>query len=412
MTRWLTIMVLLAAAAIGGFFIYQRFVVPNVTVTEVVEGPVVQAFYATGTLQPDREYPIKSNVDGIVTEMLVDKGSAIAAGQKIAFVRVDEYQMRFSQAQADLQLKQKLAEESTSPMLLEYDSRYKAASQQLELVQDELKRISEARASNATSQLDYDRAMDRLQTIWSLVESLKAQKSAKKLELDRDVTVAKAALDIALWNLDQQTIHSPIDGVVLDRPVACGTRVKINDHLLQVANIVPDKLVMRAAVDEEDKVRLQLDQKVLMTLYSYPGRAFEGRVTRVYPQADPDRRTFEVDVAIKPGDPSFSAGMTSELAFVVTSKDKAVVVPSQAVQSGNVWIVRNGRLEQPEVRIGIRSIERTEIISGLQVGDRVVISAIAHLSPGQAVNAKFIDPITAAGLNKPPASEGNFRGFN
>ena len=409
--RWLTVIVVALGAVLGGYFLYQRLAVPTLTVTEAVRGPVVQAFYATGTLQPAREYSIKSNVDGVLTEVLVDKGDLVTEGQKVAFVVVEEYQMRHSQAMADLTLKKQLAADETSPALLEFDTKLKAATLQLDIAQDEAKRLSDALANKAAAQVDVDRARYRVQTVWSLVESIKSQKAAKKLELERDATVAQAALDIAQWNLDQQTIRSPVSGSVLDRPISSGTRVKINDHLMQVADVAPQNLIMRAAVDEEDKVRLELDQNVVMTLYSYPGKTFQGKVRQVYPQADQDRRTFEVDVAIIPGDPRFAAGMTGELAFIVDSKESATVIPSQALQAGSVWLVRGERLEKADAVLGLRSIERIEIVSGVSPGDRVVISPVGALTPGQHVKTKFMDPVEAAGLNKPKQTDSNFKGF-
>jgi multidrug efflux pump subunit AcrA (membrane-fusion protein) len=57
-----------------GGYVALRFLRPLVTVTEPVEGPVVQAFYSTGTVSPEREFPIKANIAGVITEMRVDKG--------------------------------------------------------------------------------------------------------------------------------------------------------------------------------------------------------------------------------------------------------------------------------------------------------------------------------------------------
>ena len=410
-TRWLTIGALLIGAAAIVTVLYLRFSAPTVTVTDAVEGPVIQAFYATGTLQPQREFPIKSNVEGVVTEMLVDKGDAVTKDQKVAFVRVEEYEMRYAQAQADLQLAQQLARDDTSPALAEFDVKLKAAAEQLELAQDELKRLEVMRKDEASSPIEIDRARDRVQTQWSEAESIRSQKAARKLELDRDVIVKQKALDIAKWNVDEQTIRSPVDGVVLDRPTSRGTRVKNNDHLLTVADISPARLVMRAQVDEEDKTRVHLDQDVRLTLYSYAGRIFHGVVRTVYPKADPDRRTFEVDVAIQPPDDKFAAGMTGELAFVVNSKDRAVIVPSQAVQGGSVWTVRDNRARRVDITVGLRSVERTEIASGISIGDKVIISPANGLRDGQEVRSKTMDPLQAANLNTPP-DEAPMRGFN
>jgi RND family efflux transporter MFP subunit len=257
-----------------------------------------------------------------------------------------------------------------------------------------------------------DKAEEAVKTTIDSLAALKSAKSTRVLELQRDMKTTQAELDIAQWNIDQQTITSPIDGVVLDWPVSTGTRVKVNDMLMTVADVRYDQLIMRTNVDEEDKIRVRMDQTVQMTLYSYPDRVFEGRVKRIYPKADPSRRTFEVDVQVLEPDKGFSAGMTGELAFVVDRKENAVVIPSQAVQSGNVWIVRDQKLAQADVKVGLRSIQRTEILSGLNPGDEVVVSPIANLRLGQEVRVSHIDPSVAAGINAPKAMDPNaFKGL-
>jgi RND family efflux transporter MFP subunit len=316
------------------------------------------------------------------------------------------------QAQAELEEKQKRADAKNSPVLQEFDARISAGQAQLEIAQRELARIKALIEKNAASQTDLDVASDRIKTVWMLVESAKAQRATRQLELERELQVARSALDTANWNLEQQTLKSPIDGVVLNRPLSIGTRVAINDIVMTVADVRPEKLVMRAAVDEEDVTKVRIGQVVRMTLYSYESRTFEGKVARIYPQADPERRTFEVEVQIVDPEPRLSPGMTGELAFVMDAKERAVVVPSQAVQKGAVYTVENGRLKKLSAEIGLRGIERSEVRSGAKPGDRVVISTVGDMEDGQRVRTSYTDPVTAAGLNKPKQVNDNFKGFN
>lgn len=411
-TRWLLTLLIVGGLAAGGYFAWQRYSVPGVTVTEVVEGPVVQAFYATGTLLPHREYPVKSNVEGTLIEVLVDKGVEVTKGQTLARVYVEEFLLKRAQAEAELELKKKLVDPETSPALQELDAKIAVTEKQLEFAKREFDRVSQVRIPGGRTATDLDKAEETVKTTIDSLAALRSAKSTKILELQRDTKTTQAELDIAQWNIDQQTITSPIDGVVLDWPVSTGTRVKVNDMLMTVADVRYDQLIMRTNVDEEDKIRVRLDQTVQMTLYSYPDRVFEGRVKRIYPKADPSRRTFEVDVQVLEPDEDFSAGMTGELAFVVDRKESAVVIPSQAVQSGNIWIVRDQKLARADAKVGLRSIQRTEILSGLHPGDEVVVSPIANLGPGQEVRVSHIDPNAAAGINAPKAMDPNaFKGL-
>ena len=199
-------------------------------------------------------------------------------------------------------------------------------------------------------------------------------------------------------------MRSPIDGVVLDEPIAQGTRIEINGHLMQLADLGPKSLIMRAAVDEENIAGVDKDQQVKMTLYSFPGRTFDGIVEQKYPKADATRRTFDVDVRFAAVEPRLQPGLTGELAFIEQTRERARIVPTQAVQDNAIWTLRSGRLVKSDATIGIRSIERTEVTGGLRAGDVVVISPISGLAEGDLARiGSRLDPKVAADLNKPKA---------
>jgi len=103
--------------------------------------------------------------------------------------------------------------------------------------------------------------------------------------------------------------------------------------------------------------------------------------------------------------------MTGELAFIEQTRQSALIVPAQAIQQDALWTIRSGRLTKANAHVGIRSIERAEIISGLNSGDRVVISPLGTLKDGDRVRVgATLDPKTAADLNKPSTTE-VFKGF-
>src|SRR5262245_25228103 len=88
--------------AVAGGYLALRFARPVVTVTEAVEAPVVQAFYATGTILPVREYPIKTNMAGTIQEVRVDKGDSVKKGQVLAVVSDPESVFKQRQKEAEL----------------------------------------------------------------------------------------------------------------------------------------------------------------------------------------------------------------------------------------------------------------------------------------------------------------------
>lgn len=402
--------VVAAGAAALAVFWFSR---PALTVTKVIEGPVVQAFYATGTVRPRLEYPISSSVGGIVEQVLVSQGQGVTKSQPLAIVNDPNLQYEADKARANLKTRRDFADPAKSPILHQFDQQIVAAGQMLEVAKNQEERFSSLTQRNAASANDRDTAYEHMKKLWGDLESLKAQRAAKLRELQQDVETAESADRAAQENLNRQTLRSPIDGVVLDQPIAQGTRVEINGHLMQIADLGPSSLIMRAAVDEENIAAVDKDQRVKMTLYSFPGRTFDGIVEQKYPKADASRRTFDVDIKFATSENKLQPGMTGELAFIEQTRQRALIVPSQAFQEKSIWTIRSGRLARTDASIGIKSVDRTEITGGLGTGELVVIGPILGLKEGQMVRVgSMIDPKVAADMNKPTESATEiFRAF-
>jgi multidrug efflux pump subunit AcrA (membrane-fusion protein) len=432
--RLLIVIAAVVLVGAGAVYAVRSFSVPQVQVTKLVSGPVVQAFYATGTIVPEREYSVRSNVAGILfLEGGIDKGVAVRKDQLLARVVSDDLEQKLKQAEADLREKRARADEATSPVIAEFDKRAQALGEILNLIRAEHKRLTELSETGGGNVVDIEKALTRMKTTWSELEGTKAQRAAKLLEVRKDLEMAQGTYDIARWNIDQQEIRSPIDGVVLDWPIPNRTRLAVNDHVLMLADVRAERLVMRAAVDEEDKNKLHAGQLVRMTLYSFPEDKFLGRVKTIYDKADPQRRTFEVDVEIaRPSGAAatapaggmvagsgsgsggttqattrpdryakFSAGMTGELAFVEQEKEVAEILPRQALQGEWFYVVRGGKLDRVPAQAGVRNVTRVEVLGGLDKDAVVMISPVGKMQPGEAVRAQFVDPRVAADLNKP-----------
>jgi RND family efflux transporter MFP subunit len=356
---------------------------------------VVQAFYATGTVQPVREFPIKASTAGTLEKVWVDKGDRVKAGQPLAQINDPALIYALAKAEADLDEKKRRIDPTTSPVLNEFDQKLRSMTGRREIAKREYDRFNSMTETNAVSKTERDQSLDRLMIIDAELDSLQKQRAAKLLELQRELTTAQSGRDTAKWALDQQTLTAPIDSVVLDRPTSAGTRVAVNDVMMRIADVRPSNLVMRAQVDEEDVTHCQPGQTVRMSLYAFPGRQINGKVRQVYDEADSSRRTFEVDVVFDETIERLAAGMTGELAFIESEKAQANILPSTALQGGRLCVVREGRIVDLTPKIGLQSVERIEIVDGVDKGDQVVVSPLGTIENGQRVRAVFIEPADA-----------------
>src|SRR3954470_23653274 len=136
---WVIMSCCVVLVVVGAGWVVLRFTRTSVSITDVVEGPVVQAFYSTGTIQPQREYPIKSNTAGILRDIKVDKGTHVKSQEILATVEDPALVFAEQKAKAELEEKVRRADDKTSPVLQELDAKASAMTDMLQIAQREQK---------------------------------------------------------------------------------------------------------------------------------------------------------------------------------------------------------------------------------------------------------------------------------
>lgn len=174
------------------------------------------------------------------------------------------------------------------------------------------------------------------------------------------------------------TLASPVSGVVLEKSVVEGQRVRAGERLYRIADL--SEVWVEGDVFEKD-IRFVTEGSVAhIEVAAYPGRHFMGRVSFVYPTVDRGSRTNRVRVTLPNPDLDLKPGMFATIFFDVRIDDDAVVVPVEAVVvtgERNLVFVRepNGTLRPQQVVLGPSAGDRVEILQGLVPGEEIVASA-------------------------------------
>ncbi|MDR6625513.1 efflux RND transporter periplasmic adaptor subunit [Caulobacter segnis] len=201
-------------------------------------------------------------------------------------------------------------------------------------------------------------------------------------ETQAQARAATAAADSAAARLRDYRLTAPFAGQVLRREAEPGDLGTVGTALFVIAD--PSTLRITADVDERDIARLKPGIEALIRSDAFPGRVFEGRVSRITPAGDAKGRVFRVRITL-PADSGLPPGMTVETNLVTDRRAKAVLVPSSAVRDGVLWAVRDGRARRVPVRVGAVGGDLTEIRSGVAAGTRVIEKPPADLRDGQRV---------------------------
>jgi len=327
-----------AVLAAIGLALYWRLGPTPVQVVAPLRATAVEAIYATGSVEPAVMLPISSRVSGTLAELSVDEGSTVRKGQVLARL-------------ADTDLRSTVDEQA---------ARARYATENFERTQDLLRR-------GFISQGELDRARS-----------------------DREA--ADAALARARTLRDFTSLVAPADGVIIRRDGEIGQYLPAGQALLTMSCCAPLRVAVE--VDEEDILRVRVGQKALMRLDALPGSTLEGTVAQITPKGDPVSRSYRVRIRLA-DTAAVKVGMTVDANLIVAEHPNALLVPTTAVQTGNVWIVHDGRTSRRAVKTGIVGTERTEILDGLDDSALVIAAPSDGLVENQRV--RVLPAASAAG---------------
>jgi Cu(I)/Ag(I) efflux system membrane fusion protein len=204
--------------------------------------------------------------------------------------------------------------------------------------------------------------------------------------------VAAARLRLELWDVPQSgiarlddggaplrllTLVSPISGVVTAKNIVQGSRIAAGDTPFEITDL--SEVWVLADAHESDLPRVRIGTPVSLTLEAMPDRAFSGKVSFIEPVLDAKTRTAKVRLAFANPRGELLPEMFGEVVFH-TRPHQGVRVPADSIiDSGDrkvVFVARGeGRFEPHEVKAGDTAGDLVEILSGVQVGERVVVRA-------------------------------------
>jgi len=189
---------------------------------------------------------------------------------------------------------------------------------------------------------------------------------------------AQAAGQQAQANLDAATLRAPSAAIVAQVNNRVGEQLAPAGAFMVLQNV--SAFVVRVTVGESAIALLEVGQPATVTIDALGmATALSGRVTAIDPGATVQLGipVYGADVTLDAPDPRVRAGMSASASVVVASKPDALVVPAVAIRSQggrrSVQVLREGKLVDIEITVGISADGMTEIASGLREGDRVVV---------------------------------------
>lgn len=225
---------------------------------------------------------------------------------------------------------------------------------------------------------------------------------ASVVQAEAALSQGQTALAEARLRLQRMDIRSPMDGVVMARLTEPGSKVVVvsdNPASARVLSLYdPKRMQVRVDVPLVDAAKVGVGQPAEIVVDVLPDRTFSGAVTRVLHEANIQKNTLEVKVALAEPDPQLRPEMLARVRFLAKVEgDKAeethrVFVPETAVRNAGggsqVWLVRDfdghgGTATAKPVQMGRTRVDGwLDVMDGLQPGDLVVSRAGGELKEG------------------------------
>ncbi|GAC1340301.1 MAG: efflux RND transporter periplasmic adaptor subunit [Myxococcales bacterium] len=438
--RWIILALIVAAVGFGTVLGLRPRPPPAVEVTTspVKRGPVTRTVAAAGHLQAVATVKVSSNISGDLLSLAVKEGARVKKGQVLGQIDKRLYESQAVQFRAGVQAARAQADEAR--ITLEQSRRDLGRVRRLV----DQKLASDAELEKADTQVKMQEG------------ALAAAREA--------VAQNEGQLGTALYNVSRATLVAPLEATVLELDHKVGERIRGSDLSEDVVLLLGglDEMEVKAEVGEHEVVAVHEGDEATVDVDAFPDRQFHGRVTAVAknaqiknPGTDAEVTTFFVRVALLDPPPGALPGMSTAVSINSATHDNVLMVPIQAVTSREakkkeekgpsregslvstssaapapggsgsaakaaapptvaatgkprpvkvVFVLKDGKVEMREVKIGIASRTDVEVLEGLAEGETVVEgpyrTLARELTDGQP--AKVAKPPTG----KPGAPKG------
>lgn len=373
---WMSVF-LVAMLALGLWAVWAWQTPTPRAVAVVRRGDISAAVNATGKVRAQKAARLSLPMSGIVQSIVKMEGDTVTPGDVILFLRAEEVARRVRQAELNLTSRQlDLARAKSAPREEDVD----IARANLRKATLALAAAEAAYNANPTAQYDAAREIARADLDIARANFNRVTNGASKEEIEalqNAVTYAQLELENARAALAQTRLTAPFTATVTEIGVREGELVGGYTPLATLADLRALEIV--AEIDEIDVANVKVGQKVEVRFDAFPGERFAGILTRLFPAASAQRGStvYTAIVEFDRRDFEVRLGMGASLRILTVEKQGVLLVPNRALMSVGsrkaVRVVAPGEPRDVIVEIGVTNGNETEIISGVQEGDQVLL---------------------------------------
>ena len=375
--RFFILLGLLVAAGAAYYFFSNNSKQETTYLTEsVTRGNVEKTVVASGSVESVNEVDVGAQASGKITKLYVKLGQEIKKGEMIADID--------STTQINTLNTKKAA-------LVSYQAQLKAKKTAYDVALSSYNRLSKLYTQKATS-------LDRVNTAKSTLDNAKAEMEA----IEANIKQAEIEVNTAETNVGYTKITAPMDGTVISVPVSEGQTVNANQTTPTIVTIADlSQMKIKPEISEGDITKVKAGQEVSFTILSDSQTVYHSVIDSVDPAntttSDSSSTSslssssssttsaiyYYANVLIDNPDRTLRIGMTTENNIKIANAKDVLLVSNMAIQKRDgksfVNVLNDKNQPEPrEVEIGVQNDFKTEIKSGLNEGEKVIVSQVAN----------------------------------
>ncbi len=380
------------ALLILGFIAWQNFG-PKKQQTayqtaQVEKGTLVSSVSESGSVAVANRLSIMTSASGIVSEIDVKNGDSVTTGQKIAVIFLDQAgQQRQAQAWASYLSAKSTLDSANANLYSLQSTMFAKWKTYTDLAQNSTYQNSDGSANTS----------NRILTPFTIAQDDWLAAEAQYKNQQNTINQAQAALNSASLSYQATAliITAPSGGILSDLTIAPGTQIgssnststsstTSNNSSQFIATIKTEgKPQVSVSLSETDAAKVKAEQKATISFDALPNKTFTGRVLGINTMGivSSGVTTYPATIELDLPDDSILPNMSATANIILKVKNDVLLVPSGAIQTANgqstVRVWKNGQVATVDVETGDSSDTQTEVTSGLDEGETVIIGSVS-----------------------------------
>ncbi len=333
-------------------------------------GPVTEAVFASGTIEPKDAYTLMSLSDGFIVHSHVVENDLVKDGQLLFQLDNRQQNTQVNIARTNVEFA-RINAEGNSPALLQIKAQIDAAKVKMKTDSMSLQRYEHLYTTNSVSKQDLDNARLAYESSKSAWKVQLASYNATADKVRQDLANTQSQLQNAQAGNQYYNLLAVGSGKVYQIFKKQGDLVRKGDQVAQLGN--PDSIVINLDIDEGSISKVKLGQQALVELNTEKNKTYEAYISKIYPHFNDASQSYKVEARFVKEMPGLISGTQLQANIITDKKENAILIPHVYVMAGNkVLVKRDKKNDTVVIKTGIVSDEWIEVLSGLSATDKIV----------------------------------------